>query len=311
MKLLYIITLLTLVACQKHKPKAPSFSEQRTEVQDKFALYTALQPSVEDSNGWILTAECDALLFTSLNSVSGRKPNLLVARADNGQWFRRPLTYTPCYPKNSGSSISRDMLLGLMYATYRSRNLGIATDLFDYGESRGWVMGQGEITRTGFTPGLQATLAEIIFRISGQDKIFYRGLPQIWTTGLTDYQLHLNLLHVALRGELFGFISEPMKDVIADAASREPNNALAAVLHAKYISGDLTHTAGLLLNEAWWPADRLPNTGDRKTEWLNQRSYLDSEGQVNPDWLPVEGTANPHTGGDFLFVAKLFLEASQ
>jgi hypothetical protein len=311
MRFLLLLLSLCFVSCGRTTEKKISFSDKREEIKAKYELYMSLQPTVEDQLGWILVKDCDALLFTSLNTVSGRRPNLLAARDENGQWFRRPLVYESCYPKNSASSISRDMFVGLMYAVWRTKQLGVALDLYDFGESNNWVMGKGDPSRTLFSPSLQSTLAEMIYRMGGQDKVIARNLPQIWVPGLTDYQLHLALLHIALRGELYGFVSAPMREVISEAAGRETNNALAALLYAKYISGDLDHAADLLLNQGWWPADRLPTTGDRRAEWITQRQFYGSDGEVNPDWLPVEGTSVPHTGGDFLFVAKLFLELTE
>ena len=307
-----MLWLAGLTSCAKKEPKQPiSMDEKLALIQNKFELYSTLIKKHEDSYGWILTDDCDALLFSGLTSVAGRDPSLLEARNESGQWFRRPLSYEPCYVPESGkgSTISRDMFMGLLWHLWRKQDLQTAEELFGYGLSHDWIMGEGEASRIYFSPALQATLAEIIFRLGGQNHTFHRNIPQAWFPSLHDFPLHLQTLHILLRGELFKGLGSTTIHFILSGADAEPNNALTQLAKAIYHTGDYNAVADLLLNEQWWPTTRLPTTHDRKTEWLNQRRFYTVEGEVNPDWLPfLDEPAQEHTGGDFLFVAKLLLE---
>ena len=278
-------------------------------ISSKFSLYLRSQAQVQDRHGFVMTGECDSLLFTCLIAAATRDPiNVKAARNERGQWFRRPLDLPPCYPEHTKSTISRDMFMGLFWYLWRLKDLKTAEELFDYGIKHNWIMGSGDAARIYMTPALQATLAEIIYRLGGVDHKVYRAMPQLWSKGLEDFQLHLALLHIELRGQLLGSISNKMLDVISDATRREPRNVLVRVLYSKYVTGDCGEVAWLLLNEAWWPSSRLPRSSDRRTDWLNQRAYL-RDSKLNRDWLPSnERPVKIHTGGDFLFVAAILLE---
>lgn len=303
--------LLVLVACGRNEPKDDELTTQEKLelVGEKRQTYLELIPSVQDANGFIMVDECDSTLFSGLVRVAGATVNLRAARAADGQWFRRPLSYEPCYPKHSESTISRDMLLGVMWTAWKTKDLELAQNLFDYGVDNAWIMGEGGLGETLFSPALQATLAELVFRLGGPDHPVYRAFPQSWPTGYYDYVLHLQMLHIELRGQLTGSITDDMLEVVKDAASREPDNALVALLYGKYVSGNADRTADLLLNARWWPGNRLPTLSDRKSDWITQRRERDAEGQPNPDWLPVsDAPAVVYSGGDFLFPATLLLE---
>jgi hypothetical protein len=299
---------------KKVMPKKPLLKAPLKNLEQKYYKYLQLIRQAQDEDGFVEADTCDSLLFTGLSSAGGAKVSIGAAINIDRYWQRRPTRYKQCWSPEGkenyeGSTISRDMLMGLMWHIWKSKDLKLAEMLYKDGKKRYWIMGEGNFTRILFTPALQSTLAEMIYRLGGKNRFLARRRLQSWPDGLQDYELHLQMLHIALRGDMMGYITESMAKIIVDAQKREPNNALASVLDSLYLSNYVTPAAHLLLREDWWPSDRLPTSADRASHWLPERKYH-KNGKINPDWLPSDA-GKTHSGGDFLFCAKLLLDHSQ
>lgn len=297
-----ILVLLSQACGRKEKPKSSTLSEEvQSKLKAKADLYLSLSPSVQDADGFIEWDHCDSLLFSSLYAVGGGKVDIPAARDSDGMWHRRSLNQPECYNEADGataSSISRDMLIGLLWYIWRAKRLDLANDLFDYGVSHDWIMGKGDASRIYFTPGLQATLAEIIHRLGGTDHSAYRAIPQAYSKNV-GFAAHLDILHILLRAELVGHMDQAALDIVKYNYDRSPQNALFAYAWHRYSDADQTETVNALLNEKWFPADRLPTSSDRCESWLFQRD-------PGKDWEPCD-EGRTHSGGDYLFVTKLLL----
>jgi hypothetical protein len=298
----FLFFILALVGCgPKAKPESTTHSvELREAVIEKTKLYLSLGKTVQDEAGFVMYEACDSLLFSGLYGAGGGVVDLRAARDESGMWHRRPLAYPECYGESSKSTISRDMMLGVLWYIWETQDLELAEELFAYGKTHEWIMGDGNLWRIYFTPGLQATLAELIYRLGGPDYYAYRAIPQSYSRNV-DYAAHLDVLHILLRGELTGKLEKSAKDVLEYNFKRESKNALFSYAWHRYSDGNQDDTYALLLNEAWWPSDRLPTSADRCEGWLLQRD----EGE---DWAPCDDDKT-HSGGDFLFVAKLLLRS--
>jgi hypothetical protein len=156
-----------------------------------------------------------------------------------------------------------------------------------------------DISRTYFAPNLQATLAEVIYRLGGTNKVSYRGIPQTYVQN-TGFAAHLQLLHILLRADLTGGIENTALQVVKYNYNRSPQNPLFAYAYHRYVDGDQTETQDILLIETLFPNNRLPTSHDRCEPWLSQRDG-------GKDWEPcdLDKEARIHSGGDFLFVAYL------
>jgi hypothetical protein len=253
---------------------------------------------MQDVHGFIDTAYCDSLLFSGLlAATSDVSIDLLAARDADGRWHRRPAK--DCYPAHSKSSISRDMLLGVMAWAWHKERLDVLEDLWDYGETHSWVMGEGDLTRTFFTPTMQTLLARQIHALGGSDYAV-RHLPILLDSNLTGFQAHLSVIIVWLSGEAVGDISQSHLDLLSAQAARQPSNAFFSYLCAIYSHGNLSSTERTLMDTQLFPADRLPTSLDRKESWLWQRDAGD-------DWSPrplIDGFSRHH-GGDYLFLEGL------
>lgn len=275
------------------------FKSKPKSLKKKYKTYLSLLPSVQDSNGFIDINHCDSLLFSGLLGTI-TKVNIEAARDSNGMWHRRPLNYISCYPNHSKSTISRDMFIGLLWDIWKNQKLELAENLFNNGKENDWIMGEGLISRIYFTPGLQSTLAEVIYQLGGTNHI-ERHIPVLIGKGNDGFAAHLDILHVLLRAELKGGKTEHL-DVINQHYKRNPNNALFTYAHHKYTDGVQDETIDILLSDKLFPSDRLPTDCDRREGWIWQRDMGD-------DWEPKRDcNGYTHSGGDFLLVAKLVLE---
>ena len=181
-------------------------------LEDKYKLYKYLLPEIQDKYGFTLSDECDSLLFSGLlGSVEGVDIHIDVAQdPSTGQWMRRPIMYPACWDCSNplstwqriklvlkhilatrkvdkvqisklfdqgGSSISRDMLLGLAWFAYFNKRLDISEQVIKYALSHYCVMGQGTISRTLLTPGLLSTFAWISYRLGGPNRWWLRCIP--------------------------------------------------------------------------------------------------------------------------------------
>jgi len=281
------------------------------QLKSKIKLYTELYKAHQDRYGFIDTKKCDSLLFTGLlGSVLPDRINITAARKPDGQWCRRPLVngVDTCFElNNTKSSISRDMLLGLLWFIWRNKRLDLATDLWNYAVKNNLKMGSaatiGSVASLYLTPNILSTLALIIDKLGGKNNIkcswlsIIRKLP-ISVVKNNGYRAHLDILLLALRAELLGKIEN--KDIVKYQFERVPKNALFSYVYERWIENNTKYpkTIANLMDDKLFPSDRLPTSRDRDTEWLWQR---DPE-----EWIPYKGKwADKFNGCDFLFVAKL------
>ena len=283
-----ILALLLALSCSNPGTKDPS-PDLLNLLKERTELYKDLGPT-----GFISTEYCDSLLFSALNAVArNERIDIEDAQGEPGQWFRRPSK--DCFPENSKSTISRDMLLGvILYAVHFSEP-DILDDLWEYGEANNWVMGEGVIDRTLFSPTMIALLAEARYKLSGVD-VAARFLAQTYDT-TPGYRSHLSILKMVIKAKLDG-LSTWDKRNLRILKEKNPTNPLIQAMYARHIGGDYTAALVHLLKD--FPADRLPTTNDWCSEWRTQLKAGD-------DYLkPCPGNKT-HSGGDFLFVSAIIL----
>jgi hypothetical protein len=270
---------------------------------NKFNLYLELIKSQQDANGFIESHECDSLLFSSLvGCVPGVKVNIDAAMGAPGQWFRRPLALGECYScGKSKSTISRDMLLGLAWYAYFNKRLDISEGVIKYAFTHGFVMGKGVLSRTLMTPALLATFAWVSYKLGGPSRGWLRWIPADLGAKVDGYKAHLQVLHILLRKTLSGKWSKQDQKTVGRLQLDEPLNPLFSACNASLIANE--EIEEVLDCENWWPSDRLPNSQDRKAQWLPMRSY-------GKDWKPSPGEWKVHSGGDYLFIKWLLTALS-
>jgi len=301
------ILCFLLVACGTEKNDATRTRDDFPDLIEQKGVYLEKAGTVQDKYGWIETEECDALLFTGLSMSAGLKGvEIEKGRDDSGRWNRRP--QGGCYGgllKETGSNfnktnpnsnllagtISRDMLIGLMWGAWATGKQYILDDLYDYGKSHNWKMGDGDIDTVYFTPNMINTLRILI----GKDD----NIPEIWVDPRKDHQRHVVALNIILRGEVEKNIRDDQLSVLKKMAKAQPKNALFRYGVHRFTDGDQSAAIEILRDQNLCPAKRLPNTSERCTRWLWERR------EWSDNWEPCPKEKRTHSGMDCAFLISL------
>lgn len=270
-----------------------------SKLKAKMTIYKTLLPKHQDQFGFVMTDKCDSTLYSGLLGSVGVGVDIKAARLANGFWERRPLN--PCYGSGSKSSFSRDMLVGLLWWIWRNKDLKLAEELYQHFKQNNFVMGLGDPSRLLVMSGLEATLAEIIFKLGGKNHFLARRQSQSWPLTLRGYEVHLSMLHLLLVGELKGGITKDMMKSL-EHYGKDSCFAIVQFAYGLYVSGDLSQAAQTLLNSNLWPDNRLPTNKDRSADWLHT--------QDNPNDYKSSPDNDVHefAGADFIFYGSLVLE---
>lgn len=273
------------------------------------STYRRYSSEIIDKDGFIEYKTCDSLLFSSLYWASGMNVNIKMAedKLEPGRWYRRSIRHNQCYPKYSKSTISRDMLIGLMLGAFVRGEFDILLNLHRYGRKNLWLMGDGAFTRIHLGSGLESTLALCLMHPKFASK--FKGLqrkervriaisswkPVTYGTNLKGYQKHLLTLHLILRILVNGGLQKAEIDALVDEEwghSDLLHHAVSTVWHTwkttePYLSQIIEK----------YPKDRLPTNEDFETKWL-----WEGNESFNP-----HHKENVHSGGDILFLHAVCL----
>lgn len=289
-----VLLLLALLATSCGRNVSQDSTGDLDRLRKVKSTYLAFNRDQADDHGFILTDECDSLLFSSLNAIgSQHEIDIEAAQREVGHWFRRPLELPICGP----DEISRDMLVGLLAYSVTFHRLDILEGLWDYAQGRDWRAGDGD-TRTILTPSFIGMLARAIDGLGGishQEKL----IPDIYVYSPENqwYSNHLSMVKIYLESQVSGKITNLqllfLKTLVADS----PGNLLGQALLHKFTDGDQSQVIDKLL--LLYPNERLPSSTDWCEEWRWQRKDGDSGFSAC--------TGGSHSGGDFLFLATLIL----
>lgn len=304
-----ILIAFALTSCGKFvKPKKKKDVPAAELLAAKQDLYVNNIATHQDEYGFILTDECDSLIFSGLLSAARPDLNINIAKAEdvsdsgNVQWFRRP--NHDCGPAfdNSRSTISRDMIVGLMWHMWRNKDVDMAVRLMKDLRSRTYYLrGEGTVGELLMTPAMMQTLAEMIFRMGGPTYDVERALPAIFSVTESGFVAHLTTLHILLRAEIYGGIFASDRAILKAYYEREPKNPLFSAAVHKYTDGDMSEPVGLLMDNGEWPNDRLPTTSNHCDNWPIQRTYDEK------NW----GACSPlkeHTGAELVVIYNLIIK---
>jgi hypothetical protein len=267
-------------------------------LSDQREFYLSQIETLRRSSGWFEDG-CDALLRESLLVAGGVSSPIEDARNSDGQWFRRSLKLPECLAsKGSASTISRDMIMGLMWYIWTTRDLQMAKDLWNYGEKRGWKIGEsdGSIDGTGrvfLTPTILATLAQLVYELGGPSYEI-RYLP-IKNFGFKrGYTKHLELLDIILWEQMTGKIRPADKLIVEGYLSSDPDNAMLQYAAGRYKEADR-------LLRKHHPADRFPTSAESCSPMHYEHALPDPCADRNETHAPIH----------FLFLSKLLLNKSR
>lgn len=285
---------------------------------EKYANYIEWSKGELDEYGF--ARGCDGLLFTGLYVSAGSDVSDYTQAEDPGspgRWYRNA-ERTCGVNGESGSTISRDMLLGLAKALWHRQDVENAKEVLLYAENNNFKMGDGDLSRVMMSPSLYATFQAIVAKAPGSTvpmpprvenpdpNAGEMSLTQESADALliqTGYRAHLTVVHIYLRGLIYGGITELEMRILKAQAERQPRNALYRAVYQRFSNGRQDEAIKLLMDEAFFPSDRLPSTAEYCTDYLYQRDDLAK------DWAPCPEEIKSHNGIDWLFAASVVLNA--
>jgi len=242
MKLLALTFIL--ISCSKVLPSPRNEVVLDTSlVREKLAELELEAESLSDENGWLVSKSCDSMLWSGKACLNITD---LESAGVDGRYYRTP-SKTCFADTRSASSFSRDMSLGLLNCLIEKKNLAAIERHIEYGDENGWIMGEGAINRTYYTPALIGLWYKAA-RVLGHD-YGYTEVSNVYPSGLTDYQAHLQMLFIHLTGTLEnGQISDSMRNRIHEHSDRIPTSGFYAALSARY-GGPVDSAINLCLDD--------------------------------------------------------------
>jgi hypothetical protein len=310
-------------------PVSPELLQEYKEKFD-FYLQLATERHVDKENGFF-NMHCDSLLFSSLAGAAGAPLKVDAAMEENGKWHRTP--QKDCYSEHSGSTISRDMLLGLLVFLWKSQNKDLLETTISYGKANAtwsgdWKMGDGDPFRIYMRPALQSTYYQALYKMDGESN-WRRHIPYFWTY-TTGYGTHLMVWHITMAGLLRGGLKSSELKMLKKYADREPRNGIYNAAYAKFSgSAAYLHRAfHAALDETLFPADSLPTSSNFCVDALWQRDEflyntvkvkeIDENGNEverfkieivnNPHWTPCPHQNREHPGIEIIIMGALVFD---
>lgn len=291
-----IFTVFMAYSCG-HAKASPNKPDALKDLDAKAETYLAGLKSHLNSYNF-LAGDCDSLLFTSILAATVRKDiDILAARDSSGKWTRSP--ESECYPNRSASSISKDMILGVIFWAVKTKRLDVLEDLRDYGRAHRWTYGDGPASRTVLSLNLIDLIHEAIAKLKGQEFKGLQHYAQMLET--SGYQTHLKVLFILTLGEVRENLPNHLVKELEKAAESNPRNGLFAYAKAKYTDGDYSAAIAALRDETLFPVNSLPTSSNRCTPYLWQRD-------LGKDWEPCQSENKEHPGVDWLFLYGLLSE---
>jgi hypothetical protein len=296
MKVIVIIAFAVacLVFMKLNEDKSPESKTEEVstaipiDLKSKLDIYLELIKSVQDNEGFIEFDGCNSTMYSGLLAIDG------LAEAENdGEWSRRSLSYPDCFETGlTDTSITRDQILGVIYNLVKTKNRKGLERLWQYGYNNNWILGEGDISKTIATSRLISTIAQAIFFLGGEDnkqRFINEGWPDV-----DGYEGYLQVLHIYIRGEIYGHINKDELAVLERHVDLHPDNPFYQTMYHRYTDADYDKAISLLMNK--YPANRLPTSTDYCSDWPIERDY-----NPCPDQNKI------HSGGDFIFVARIIL----
>jgi len=279
--ILVLISISISTSCgfsgfKKKKKSEPIANSRLEELKTIYGHNLAQALLLTDkASGWITPTDCDGMIWSAkagVNFCEVFKPEASEFEDSPGRFGRRPppRCYDETTNKDNGSKTtwSRDMAVaGLFPYIFLCNSVGILSSHILFGETNNWVMGQPVTeTRVIYTPNVLGLLYQMNFAMTGNNHPS-RLWPAFYPNGLVDFEAHLQVMSIWLRGEIATKLNNPddvpkpqaaglellqisglMFDRLIEHRDREPLNPFYQFTVALYSDGDYSKTIDLLLD---------------------------------------------------------------
>lgn len=278
-KLQYILAVLLITSCGKKKSESEvSVSPIAGKLHDAYKSKLAeAKASADPTTGWLEQSECDGMLWTGKYNCGGGEAKLSYAEYPDvpGKFNRRPPPYCGADFGNSATTWSRDMGMGLIASAWCTKDRDILERHASYGTKKNWIMGEPFADgRVVYTPSIIGILYQAIYSLGGSDTTA-RSFPSIYSSGLVDFEAHLQMVDIWLRGEFDGRERNLELDAtstqwsrIKEHSDRQANCPFYQYMRGIY-EGSLERPASLLLQSGTPDCDYVRGGPSAiASEWL-------------------------------------------
>jgi hypothetical protein len=229
MKLLQLfVVFVAIVACGQKSSKAQDSSGLAALFEQKSAAYVEATQAMQAN--WPSDKDCDAALWAGLAKRAGQSLDIRAALQPDGRPMRKP--FVDCItPTESKSTISNDMISGLMLGYLYDKDLDSLRSLYNYGIANKWIMGtpQDLISRVYLRPNGQSLMARAIHRLSGDD-LPQRHIPMVYTPITNDdFEAHLQFVGLLMAKDLDD-LSYTHELVLKQTCRYNKNDAFANIM---------------------------------------------------------------------------------
>ena len=190
-----------------------------------------------NKHGWIIDT-CDAMLWQGKYGAVTGKGNIRAANLwpDPGRFARK--STGACWENGEDhgakATWSRDMGMGLIWWAWRTRDSEVLSDHILYGSNNKWKMGEPFADgRVMYTPNMIGLLYSAYDKLKKSNHI-QANLGGVYASGLDDYEAHIAVMGILLKGEIDGFIWQRDLKIIEEQAERLPGSALYQSAKALY-----------------------------------------------------------------------------
>jgi hypothetical protein len=216
-----------------------------------------------DTPGWPSTEDNDGALWAGLAARAGLNVQVSAAVQPDGRVTRRPFKDS-LVPSESASSISNDMILGVISGLHSQGDLRNLQAIFQYGKINLWVMGYPGymVGRVILKPNNIALLAKTIKQLGGPEYP-ERLIPMVYVPLQdSDYPTHLQLVSIILAKDV-GEANILNEQIIQETCNYNTQDALAMAVCGRY-----SEAADLLLGDYEYPAYVRGSQAYNRVHWL-------------------------------------------
>lgn len=275
----FLCLLLTISACNyldKIRPVAHTPQASKVELlESKYKAEIERYSDVSADALWPSETDCDAVLWASLASSSIPLDSTR-SLAPDGRLYRRPSK--DCYQKGeSRSSVSNDMIVGFLWASFMNGLKSELIALKNYAEANKFVMGEpwpdgvGEVLMKPQVQGIMGRLL-VHFEESAGD---YQDIRLPYLPSPKDYVRHIQTLMIALDGELTGYITGQELELLKKYQKEDPDDYLISAVVCKY-NNCMGFVVDMLLEDLPAPSYVRGDNFEayRTSHWLFSAKYV-------------------------------------
>ena len=267
-KILLTFFLFLLLGCATTQPSRGDLISLRAKYNEK--LEELRKNSESHLAGWPSDAECDGALWAGIARAAGATwVDVTAAVQPDGRPTRIP--YGDCgpgslgYNNGSATTISNDMLTGIMLGLYADNDSQTAKMIWTYGYSHNWTMGYPEyyVSRVLLRPNGISMLARLLYHTSnGEYDYTARFGPILYGPVAEDFEGHLMLLGRYL-GDKLGGPQYGMEIAEFVGAKYRQGDAFAQA-----VAGEYSRAAALLLGDYQSPSYVRGHPNYHLVHWL-------------------------------------------